>query len=276
MLRLANKSPIGSEEWSDKLRRKARDLAGRINRDYMDLGEILYTVWDTPVDGDRQKPPIYTSWGYESFSDYAEQELNLNRRTAEHLRRIYYVLEVELRGLDPLLRRKFIGLGRSKARELVRVLTMQNARDWILMAEKVSYKELVATIKGRLEEIALQEAVDGSDSEDNLEPPELPAPLESLKRRTFALYTEQDANVGAALSRAQQLSKSEKSGHNLDLICTDFLATNDFRSPDDPNMWKRMFSKYENFLKKHIVVLDPKTKTIWYGGDKLKAFVEGM
>jgi hypothetical protein len=67
MLKLASKSPIGSEEWSDKLRRKARDLAGRINRDYMDLGEILYTVWDTPVDGDRQKPPIYTSWGYESF-----------------------------------------------------------------------------------------------------------------------------------------------------------------------------------------------------------------
>jgi hypothetical protein len=110
MLNLVSKSPIGSEEWSDKLRRKARDLANRINRDYMVLGEILYTVWDTPVGGDPKKPPIYTAWGYESFSDYAEQELNVNRRTAEHLRRIYYVLEVELRGLEPLLR-KLQGFG---------------------------------------------------------------------------------------------------------------------------------------------------------------------
>lgn len=268
MLNIVSKSPVGSEEWSDKLRRKAKDLSNRINRDYMDLGEILYTVWDTPIDGNPQKPPVYTAWGYTTFSDYAEQELGLHRRNAEHLRRIYYVLEKELKGLNPILRRKFVGLGRSKARELVRVLTMQNAEEWITMAERVSYKELLATIKQSLEETDVEESVKG--------PSETPKPIESAKKRTFLLYPEQDSNVNLAISRAQEMSNSEKIGHNLDLICTDFLATNDFLKSNDVKMWKRFFAKYESILKLDIVVLNPRTQQVFYGAEKLRSFVEDM
>ena len=265
------KSPIGSEEWGDRLRRKARDLATRINREYMDLGEILYTVWDTPIDGDRKKSPIFTSWGFMTFSEYAEQELNLNRRTAEHLRRIYYVIEVELRGLDIQLRRRLINLGRSKARELVRVLNLQNAEEWISVAERVSYKDLLAAIKQKLEEAELSEAINGP-------PDQVPVPEaeQEVKRLQFALFPEQNDNVKLALSRAKELSLSEKTGHNLDLICTDFLATNDFRKGSDQRMWKRFLSKYEDMMKMHIVVIDPKTNQIWYGAEKLKAFVEAI
>jgi hypothetical protein len=234
----------------------------------MDLGEILYTVWDTPIDGDSKKPPIFTSWGFLSFSDYAESELGLNRRTAEHLRRIYYVLEVQLRGLDPLLRKRFIDLGRSKARELVRVLDLQNAGEWIALAERVSYKDLVSAIKQRLEETDIEEAVHG--------PPETPALDPEVKRMNFALFPEQNDNVKLALARAKELSSSEKTGHNLDLICTDFLATNDFLKGSDQRMWRRFLAKYEQILGMDIVVINPKTKRIWYGAEKLKAFVEEM
>lgn len=257
---------IGSEEWADTIRRKAKAIANRIGQDYMRLGELLYTVWDTPIDGDPQKPPIYTSWGYSTFSDYAEQELGLARRTAEHLRRIYFVLEKELEGIHPLLRKRFIALGQSKARELVRVITLENAEEWIAMAERVAYKDLLAAIRVKLEDTALDEAISG--------PPEVPVQEEKVKNRNFALFPEQEENVNRALSRAKEMSNSDKLGHNLDLICTDFLATNDFLKSDDRKMWKRFLSKYEEILKMDIVVLNPRTKKVWYGAEKLKKFVE--
>jgi hypothetical protein len=135
---------------------------------------------------------------------------------------------------------------------------------------------LVEAIKYSLEAADVEGAVGGPRLPSEGKQNETPVPLETLRRRVFGLYPAQDENVTAALARAQQLSKSEKVGHNLDMICTDFLATNDFRGSDDPNNWRRFLAKYEQLLGKCIVVLDPATKTVWYGAEKLKKFVESM
>jgi hypothetical protein len=131
------------------MRHRARVLAEQVETGYLELGEILYRIYDAPVDGDPEKGSLLEKWGYNSISEYAEKELSLHYKKAQRLVRIFYRVEVELDGLgkNPELKKRFIRLGWSKARELVRVLTKDNMVDWIDRAEKMNYTTLVEVIK---------------------------------------------------------------------------------------------------------------------------------
>lgn len=65
-------------------------------------------------------------------------------------------------------------------------------------------------------------------------------------------------NIQAAFARAGELGPKTLS-HQLDLICTDFLATNDFGKPGDPAMLGRFLSKLEVHLGVRLIALDQKT-----------------
>ena len=51
----------GSEAWSTKIRRRAKSLVKSIDQGYMDLAEIVYTVWSTPVDGVKRPTSVCRS-----------------------------------------------------------------------------------------------------------------------------------------------------------------------------------------------------------------------
>ena len=140
---------VGSRAWAGRMRHRARLLAEQVETGYLELGEILYRIYDAPVDGDPDKGSLLEKWGYNSISEYAEKELSLHYKKAQRLVRIFYRVEVELDGLgkNPELKKRFIRLGWSKARELVRVLTKDNMVDWIDRAEKMNYTTLVEVIK---------------------------------------------------------------------------------------------------------------------------------
>ena len=140
---------VGSRAWAGRIRHRARVLAEQVETGYLELGEILYRIYDAPVDGDAKNGSVLAKWGYSSIGEYAEKELSLHYKKAQRLLRIFYRIEVELDGLgkNPDLKRRFIRLGWSKARELVRVLTIDNMVDWINRAETMNYTTLVEVIK---------------------------------------------------------------------------------------------------------------------------------
>lgn len=270
-LKLKETDTPGSESWSTKVRRRARVLMKTLDTGYMEMAEILYTVYNTRVNDDPQQPPIYTAWGFESFADYAASELGLHKRKAERLRRIYFDLEnLREEGLDPKLRRRIIELGWSKVREVLRVVSVTNAEQWIDMAETLNYEELTFAVRQALEarEAARKEALERGEEvpeEAPADPAGLPEDYKSLKSMPFSVFPGQKETIDQALERASQITESVKKGHNLEMICTDFLATNDFRLGTDPERTLKYIAKFERLMGRKFVVVDPDTLAVEYG-----------
>lgn len=251
-------SEVGSDKWAKRIRKDAKGLASQLDEGYMELARLLYLIYDTPVDGDERKAGIFTKWGYGTYGEYCEEELNIHRKKAQRLRKIWYNLEVRLKGhIDPSLKKRIISLGFSKVREMVTVLTARNAETWVDRAEKLSYPKLCRAIQKfreardrRIAEKEIQDNFDasspsvgssaasgafsegdGGEREEYEEEVPVPDYDESAKtsRMHFQVYPEQRLIIQDALDRAKQLSNSEIKSNNLHLICMDFLATNDFK-----------------------------------------------
>jgi hypothetical protein len=79
--------------------------------------------------------------------------------------------------------------------------------------------------------------------------------------------------VDLAVRRAKDLSESDKRGHNLDLICTHFLGTNDFGKNKNKNR-KRLLSDLEKSLGLRLVALEKDSLEIFYGERHLVALAE--
>lgn len=154
---------VGTRSWANRVRKEAKELAEQVETGYLKLGEILYRIYDAPFDGDPKNGPLLARWGYKSVGEFAEAELQLHAKKAQRLVRIFYRVEVELKGFeDPELHRRFLRLGWSKARELVRIINNDNAQQWIERAEKANYttiSELVRQENRRLEALRINNAL---------------------------------------------------------------------------------------------------------------------
>jgi len=277
---------IGTRPWAQRQRKRAKELSAELDLGYMELARILYQLRDTPAADDPRRGPVYTSWGYSSFGEYVEAELGINEKKAERLRSIWFTLEVQLRDMDPKLKERIVNLGLGKVRELIRVLTMRNAEQWIEIAEKTSYRGLLREVKDEKRRQGIEEAILTSGVENAPEiaqesrSDESPLPLippseaeeGEFKRKTFSFAPTQMANVLLALQKSSELSGSEKDGHNLDLICTEFLATNDILAGDTDLARKiRYVAKLERALRIKLVAIDPETDEVCYGIASLQA-----
>lgn len=223
----------GTKAWSENIRREARLLMQDLEVAHLTLGRLLYEVSITPVDGVEGNPPVYTAWGYESYREYAEHELGLHVRKANFLRNIYYTLYVSLQDLAETVRQRILALGYSKVRTLVGVLSVENAERWLERAEKLTFVELQAVIAQYRQQLAEEKRKAKDEGKDPAavvaEVPEQAA-MEVIVER-FGLYPEQQAVVDEALRIAGDISGSDKRGHNLTLICMDYMATNGAAPP---------------------------------------------
>lgn len=276
----------GSEAWGARIRKRARSLVKSINQGYMELAEILHTVWATPINNEEHNACVTVAWGYDGYVPWAEEELGLHKRKAERLKAIWHHLHVTLGGkLDRRIRKRIIALGWTKVRELIRVIDADNAEQWVEVAENLNYNELCEIIRRALEDQEKDDqsravgTVDDDDDED-FKGRDLPDDLDRFKELSFMLSPEQKANVELALERAHQLASSPgskrtpKRGHLIDLICTDFLSTNDFRKADDPHRHLVFLAKFERLMGKRLVVIDATTWVIEYGMDALSKAAE--
>jgi hypothetical protein len=262
-------SIVGSKSWIKELRKKAKRLAKQVDQVYMDLAECLYLVYDTPVGNDPESPAVYVYWGYTSVGEWAEKELDIPRRKADRLRRIWYRLQRELQIEKPLMRR-IAALGISKTRELIRVVNEATVEEWVKLAEQVNYPEFYQRVQEYLDDVIMQqeareEALEAGEEVD-VSPVPVPDPQdeeEKLIPQTFQFYPEQAKVVVQALQCAAELSQSKKKGHNLSLICLDYLATNDFM--EDMKDRQRYLKKIENSMRVKIIAIDPAQGEIVFG-----------
>jgi hypothetical protein len=322
-----NSPQKGSKSWCLKVRKRARQLAQDLDTGYMELAQLLYEVYDTPMDNDPNKGPIFKSWGYDSFAQWADEDLNIQKRKAERLRAIWYTLEVVLVGLDPDLKKRIVSLGASKVRELIGVLELENAEGWVSIAEKSSYPVLRASIskakaKRDADALAAQvaaklaaeaeteaEAEAEDESEEDAEEPDMeavggrahvpdaapdfdepagrksgpqppnpaapPEEPEDMSFEHFGLFPEQHLNVKLALRKASELSGSDKKSHNLDLICTDFLANNDIIPSNIVENRMRFMRRMEQVFVVKIIALDTGNDEVVYGAGTLSKLAKG-
>ena len=285
----------GSKAWAKKLRAEAKELVESLETGYMNLAKILFTVYDTPIDGDRQKKPIYTLWGFNTFRDYAEQELDLHYKKAESLRFIWYRIEIELDGMNEVVKKRLLALGWSKVRELCRIIKLSNVEAWVTKAEGMNYQTVEAAVRKARERqegeeverevrkqgdpIEKSNQLSGTYDGDSSEPPAegISVPQrdswavgdkdprdEPLFSKNFKFYPDQLETVRLAIDRAKELSGSERPGHNFSLICLDFLANNDFTKASEEQKL-RYVAKLEKLIGYKFIVVDPSSTDVLYG-----------
>jgi hypothetical protein len=263
----------GSSTWAEKLRKNARDASRRADEAFLELATHLHLVWDTPVDGNPEKPPIFTLWGYTSYDDYAKRELNLSQKQASRLRRIGYMMHVVLKGAPKELVDRMRVLGVSRLRELTRVITSSNAEGWVGVAEKLNFVQLEENIKkklaeheedveaGRIDEEALPDAPDINMSEER-------------DSELFWLTPEQRELLLQAFNVVQKTTGRVGKATNLEYILMDFIATNDVAKGRRKLNVAKVLSRMENFLGVKLIAVNPNSRDIEYGVEGLKLLVD--
>jgi hypothetical protein len=269
---------FGTKKWATGLRARAKALVKKLEDGYMDLAKLLWQVYDTPVDGDPKNKPLFMEWGFRSFGEYAEQELGIHQRKAERLRKIWKAL-VDL-DLGPDFQSRVARLGWTKVRELIRVMTDTNAEEWVAKAEHYNYLQVTAAVKQYETEIekiekareALADAADDELPTEALPEATIPDPEDFFPEK-FVFAAAQHDNVKLALGKAAQLSNSTSKNNNFDLICTDFLASNDFLAADDPDRVVKYLRKIERAFGIKIIALDGNIDEILFGNRTFDAMM---
>jgi hypothetical protein len=263
-----------TETEADQLRTRVRTSTVENNRTAWAQAEALYLISLNEHHPRR--------WGFKSWIDWAERELGLLERKAYDLRAIHKHYFVD-QDFPSTARARLLRLPWTTARVLLRVMTPANHLHWLLQAETSSRRELEHEVReaayrargasgAREEGSAMGAAADGTPPRSEEGAP-LPANQSSSRGTSEAAevwttmkFSLADCEgepctmrkiVEDALQRAKELAQSEHTGHLLQLICFDFLATNDFDKRRDPRGRQLAFlAKLESLWGLRVIVAD--------------------
>jgi hypothetical protein len=275
----------------NQLREEARNLVREIENKYWDLSRVLYDVYDGVPGGHRSlmsgegsmqdRRSLFEKWGYKNFGEYCEQEVGLRKRTAENLRYAYYWFTIQQPMPDHIIN-ELISIGRSKLYLLSGVANKDNVTLWIEKAKELTFEDLKKAIK-MAKAATADRNIDNEEKDSSLDgsgdapssstatadagPKHLPKP-EEWHQLNVPLADAQFETWQAAFKRAQSISNSEKVGHNLDLICQDFLSNNDFGDAKGKDR-TAFISKIERKLGVLIIAVDPNSGKPVHGRDLL-------
>lgn len=239
------KSGVGvvSIEHADT-RKRVLDLRKQVEEGYWDLSQALYEVYSGSY---------YIAWGFASWKEYAECELELAPRKAQYL----VSIQEWFGRMRPEIQSWVQGLGWTKAKELVGVVTEENAKDWRNRLDGLSYREMMGE---------LHRVDGGSESSDDALPSGASRASvdEKPQKKMFALFSAQSENVEVAIEKAKKMANTEKEGHALDLICSDFLATN-----AGVDTVSDMLGRFERSTGLYLIAYDKNEDCIVYGSEIL-------
>lgn len=180
------------------LRRQILALRDKSESSAWELGVVLEEAYSN----DR-----YRSWGFDSWTEYVEQELDINLRKAQYLVK----LQKWFATMTPAIQKWIMDLGWTKARMLMHVVDKTNAAEWKNRVTGKTVAEIEEMLKANRDSVSSE----GGGSDDS---------SEKARRRSFALFPDQDEIVTKALEKASEIAESEKEGHLLSLICMDYIA----------------------------------------------------
>jgi len=287
----------------NQLREEARNLVREIDRKYWDLGRVLWEVYDGVPGGYRalmkgdgskkDRQALFDKWGYKNFGDYCEKEVGLRKRTAENLRFAYYYFAIQQEMPSNVID-QLVSIGRSKVYLLSNVATQSSIALWLEKAKELTFEELKMAIK-TAKAVTAGQSIDNEerdqssptkslssgreDADDNEEkddkdyaPKELPKP-DQWHTVTGNMVDSQFEVYQAALKRAEGITNSDKVGYNLDFICQDFLANNNFSNVKDKDR-SAYLHKMENRIGVLLIAIDPNTGKPIHGRDLLWRLIE--
>lgn len=285
----------------NQLREEARTLVQEIDRKYWDLGRVLWDVYDGVPGGYRalmsgegsrkDRVALFEKWGYKNFGDYCENEVGLRKRTAENLRYAYYYFTIQQEMPESVIE-KLVSIGRSKVYLLAGMATKSSIALWLEKANELTFEELKKAVQnakavsaGKNVDSEERESTqvsagtpksdaggDEGEAEENYQPKELPAPDQWHQIQAW-MTDSQNEVFKAAIDRAQTVTHSEKYGYNLDFICQDFLANNNFSNIKDKDR-SAYLSKMERRIGLSIIAIDPNTGKPIHGRDLLWRLIE--
>jgi hypothetical protein len=198
------------QEMTRQYIKQAAQVSDRLN---LVAGELLFECaknaywkeWEfTDEKGETRK--------YAKFEEYCDHEFSLGYRKAMYLISMYekFIVELDL-PIDVLG-----GLDWSKAKELVPVITKENAADLLDKASHMTFKqvqELAKSMKAAAKTGTAGAATGASE------------PAEVKEKIAFTVPKEKAETIRAALALAESLSGSADPGSQLDFICSDFTAS---------------------------------------------------
>lgn len=195
----------GKEDTCDHedVRRKILALRDRSESDAWELGVVLEEAYTND---------LYRSWGFDSWKEYVEQELDI------HIRKAQYLVKIQkwFTRMTPAIQKWVRELGWTKARMLMPVVDQSNAAEWrnrVAGKTVEQIKKMVSADRDGSSEPG-SDTGDGGDGEIQ----------EKARRRSFSLFPDQDEIVTKAIEKASEVADSDKEGHLVTLICVDYLA----------------------------------------------------
>lgn len=193
---------------------------------------------------------MYTGWGFASWKEYVEKELDFQQRKAEYLLAVGKWFSRMPQNAQEWAR----GLGFSKVRLITGIVTPENVAEWRRKLDGKTFREIDDMMKGARDGDGDAGAGDGGDGDGGTDP-------NKLKNVNLKFFPEQYENWSRAIEVAKGMAESDKVSHAADLICTDFLATNGgIETVQD------YLKKVEKATGVRIVAYDPTEDAVVYGG----------
>jgi hypothetical protein len=121
---------------SEKVRQEIREIDSRTEFDYLRYAELLHEVWSNDY--------ARMAWGYDDFKSWAAEDLKIGPRKAQYMITIHAAF-LSLKNQLPYDR--ILSIGWTKAKELAKVITKENADEWMERAEELSSRDLAAEVK---------------------------------------------------------------------------------------------------------------------------------
>jgi len=213
---------------------------------------------------------LYTEWGYKSFSDYVNNELDFSLRKAQYFISFwqYFVNEIG----DEAIVRMVRPIGWSKLKYLVGILDKTNVEFWVKRAMSVS-KETLAT------DVALYKKKKKlKDKGIDVDNPSMAAEFIAGEKihKNIVLSPSEAEIVELALEHAKKLSGVDSQGRNLSLICQDYLSMNNstpgISGSKKSDLIQSFMLKYETALNVRVIVIDMESpdKEVIFGRDLLE------
>ncbi len=235
--------PVDSDadyEYKD-LRRKVMSLREKTDESYWDLAVALEDVYERNC---------YRAWGFDSWKDYVENEIDI------HIRKAQYLVQIQkwFNEMTPAIQNWIRSMGWTKSRMLMHVVTPENAREWRARVDGKTVAEIDRMLK---ESKAAGEGEGGASPSDGDD--------EKPKNLNFKLFPGQMDNWKRAAEVAMGPAESDKPGNLLDLICTEYISSNmTIKSVGD------LLGKYEKTLGLRLVAYDEAQNAVVYGEELIQ------
>lgn len=192
----------------------AKSLADRIQQTFWDLGGVLSYIRNRKSYmkmEDGKGNCVYA--GNEGFAQYVEAELGIKYRKAMYYIDIYESFtDAGVKKPEPIL-----ALGWAKAKELTKVITKENHKDWLKKAGEMSRDDLQATIRDT--------KVKASSGEGTTNPPDETAKMSTF---SFRVFEDQGGICKEALDKAMEEIDVEDNKNALNAafvhICTEWMS----------------------------------------------------